>query len=233
MIARFESQQPQNRLWARGRSSASITTTPAAKAAGPSGRWLLRGMTVLFLIWLIYHRLLAPDWLQASPAGLQELLWLSEGAGALTLLFVWLVLAWRQKTAVNTPIATHSAVVALGAAELVALSPREFEEYVAALFRQKGYQVTLRGRKGDHGVDLELMQHNGRRAIVQCKRYRSAIGPDVVRELYGTLMHERATHAFLVTTAEISESARQWAQGKPLTLIDGRSLCQIAAALTS
>jgi restriction system protein len=66
---------------------------------------------------------------------------------------------------------------------------------------------------------------------VQCKRYRNAIGPDIVRELFGTMIHERVHHAFLVTTASISDSAREWAAHKPMTLIDGPTLVQIAAAL--
>ena len=80
---------------------------------------------------------------------------------------------------------------------------------------------------------LELRRRDGKKAIVQCKRYTNTVGPDVVRELYGTLMHERAAHAFLVTSAVISDSAREWARRKPMTLIDGATLVQIAAALYS
>ena len=57
------------------------------------------------------------------------------------------------------------------------------------------------------------------------------IDPKIVRELYGTLVHERAAHAFLVTTAVISDAAREWASNKPMTLIDGKTLAQIAAVL--
>ena len=70
-------------------------------------------------------------------------------------------------------------------------------------------------------------------AIVQCKRYQNTVGAELVRELYGTLMHEKALHAFLITTADISSAAREWAQGKPITLIDGATLMAIAAALES
>jgi restriction endonuclease Mrr len=45
------------------------------------------------------------------------------------------------------------------------------------------------------------------------------------------MMHEGVAHAFLVTTADISEASRQWAAGKPITLIDGQALAQIVAAL--
>jgi restriction system protein len=121
---------------------------------------------------------------------------------------------------------------AAGRSGLYDLSPRQFERYVAAIFRRKGYQVRLTGGSGDHGVDLELHDlRSSRRAIVQCKRYQNTVGEELVRELYGTLLHELAYHAFLVTTADISDAAREWAQGKPITLIDGAALVEIDAAL--
>jgi restriction system protein len=89
----------------------------------------------------------------------------------------------------------------------------------------------VRGRSGDHGVDLELTAPDRRHAIVQCKRYRDTVGEEIVRSLFGTMLHETAYHAFLVTTADISEAARIWAAGKPLTLIDGPTLVQIATSL--
>ena len=84
--------------------------------------------------------------------------------------------------------------------------------------------MEVRGRAGDLGVDLALTRRDGRRAIVQCKRYRHAIGPEIVRELFGTMVHELAAHGFLVTTATISDAARSWAADKPITLIDGATL---------
>jgi restriction endonuclease Mrr len=52
-----------------------------------------------------------------------------------------------------------------------------------------------------------------------------------VRELLGTMIHEQVHHAFLVTTADISPAAREWAQTKPMTLIDGQTLVALAEAL--
>ena len=69
------------------------------------------------------------------------------------------------------------------------------------------------------------------RAIVQCKRYRDTVGEEIVRGLFGTLLHETAHHAFLVTTADISSAAAKWAAGKPMTLIDGPTLVDIAQAI--
>lgn len=229
MIARLESHAKQRPLWLQAQSEAKKPAVGGIHTH-KNERWLLSGITAVFLLWLSYHRLIQPAWLQEMPGALQELMGLSEIAGVLTLGLVWFVVKWRRlgETAVDFSPPTNSAQQF---SRLYELTPREFEEYVAQLFREKGYRVQLRGRSGDRGVDLELIHSNGRRAIVQCKRYRSTVGPDIIRELYGTLIHERVAHAFLVTTADISVSARQWAEDKPLTLIDGQTLAHIASAI--
>ncbi|MCL4265673.1 MAG: DUF2034 domain-containing protein [Anaerolineae bacterium] len=189
------------------------------------GRTLIALLTAVYLLWLFVRIVSQPAWLAQLPPPLLELLRLAEIAGFVTLALMWGLL-WRQGRQELV-----SAVPPLDLEQLYALQPYEFEQYVAELFRQKGYRVKLHGRRGDNGVDLRLTQANGKEAIVQCKRYRKSVGPDIVRELYGTLIHERAAHAFLVTTADISDAARAWAQGKPMTLIDGRSLAYLAATM--
>ena len=188
-----------------------------------SGWRLLGGLTVAFLVWMTYRVLFRP----AFPIGLAEYVTLLELATGFTLVFIWTAVWWQQ----HNQAAYTLPQLALN--ELYELSPQEFEQYVARLFRHKGYRVKLRGRSGDQGVDLELVKRGGKRAIVQCKRYQRTISPDVVRDLYGTMMHERVAHAFLVTTADISDASRQWAVGKPITLIDGKTLAQIVAELDS
>lgn len=187
-------------------------------------------LTVGWLGWLVYRWLADPGWLAQLPDLLIELVLLAETAGGFTLAFLWGGLGyhyWRRTRQWGT------ALPPMTREELYALSPKAFERYVAGLFRQKGYRVVVRGRSGDLGVDLELTDGGGRRAIVQCKRYRDTVGAEVVRELYGTLIHEQVAHAFLVTTADVSEAAREWAQGKPMTLVDGLLLVEIADALRS
>ncbi len=201
----------------------------AVKVDGPSslsavsGWRLLGGLTVAFLVWMTYRVLFRP----AFPIGLAEYVTLLELATGFTLVIIWTAVWWHQHNR------TDYTVPQLALIELYELSPQEFEQYVARLFRHKGYRVKLRGRSGDQGVDLELIKRGGKRAVVQCKRYQRTISPDVVRDLYGTMMHERVAHAFLVTTADISDASRHWALGKPITLIDGKTLAQIVAELDS
>ncbi|MCB8965960.1 MAG: restriction endonuclease [Ardenticatenaceae bacterium] len=218
MLARFH--------WLQQFNQPVVQLRRASAQAAFAGRRLLAGLTAVFGLWVTYRAMWQPAWIARLPGTFTELLSLSEVAGAVTLVCLWIVVAWqyRRRDVVTIP--------AVDVDTLYALSPYDFEIFVAQLFRKKGYRVTHRGRSGDMGVDLEIAQASGRRAIVQCKRYRSTIGPEIVRELYGTLIHEEAVHAFLVTTADISESAREWAQGKPITLIDGTALGQITAVLS-
>ena len=190
-----------------------------------NSRWIIGLLTAVYLLWLLVRIVSQPDWLSHLPSLLSEFLQLVEIGWLATLLVLWGLVWWRQWQEDTQPLP------ALKLEELYNLHPADFERYVARLFRQKGYKASVRGRSGDLGVDLVVTQKGGKRAIVQCKRYRNTIGPDVVRELYGTLIHEGVSHAFLVTTADISDSARAWAQGKPMTLIDGQTLVAISRTL--
>jgi restriction system protein len=181
--------------------------------------------SVALILWLVYHHLIQPAWLQQIPSFLGELLTLLEYAAVITAVVIAAVIAIRAVR--QSRLAAGNVTTDM----LYALSPSAFERYVAELFRQRGYKVRVRGRSGDHGVDLELTRGDNRRAIVQCKRYRNPIGPDIVRELFGTMIHEGAHHAFLVTTADVSPAAREWAADKPMTLIDGSALVEVANSL--
>mgnify|MGYP001443781586 CR=1 FL=1 len=223
MIARFD--------WQISPRSAAHRPAAQPKLSHQMTGLLLGGLTAVFLLWLLLHYAIWSDWFALWPRPLEDTLRLLEASGIVTLTLLWLVWGWQLVSKrPSLPPAITPAVPTVE--ELYALSPAQFEAYVAQLFRRKGYKVKLRGRSGDRGVDLELIRPGGKRAIVQCKRYQHTVGPDIVRELYGTLIHEKVAHAFLVTTAEISDSAREWALGKPMTLVDGALLVEVAGALS-
>ena len=187
--------------------------------------WLLSILSVLFVGWVLWRYGVAAQAILRTPSWFVDLLGLLTGASLLTLVVLWCVVIWQHGR-----LRESNDFRGLSIDELYALSPRAFEHYVAELFERRGYKVEVRGRAGDLGVDLMLTRNDGRLAIVQCKRYRHPIGPEIVRELFGTMLHERAAHGFLVTTAEISEGARSWAADKPITLIDGTTLAQLGYA---
>lgn len=103
------------------------------------------------------------------------------------------------------------------------LEPAEFEQFTAWLYTQEGYDSAVMGMTGDQGVDV-MLQKDGRKIIVQCKRYEGNVGQPTVRDLYGAMFHFQAQEAHLVTSGTISRQAEEWAVGKPIKLVDGNDL---------
>jgi len=111
--------------------------------------------------------------------------------------------------------------------DLLELSPAEFEEMVAEVYRAKGHRARRTGTVGDHGVDVVVEAKNGEKWVVQCKRWRGTVGERVVREFYGTMMHEKADKGAIITTGFFTPQAREWARGKPIFLYDGEEFLRI------
>jgi restriction system protein len=185
-------------------------------------RNLLLSWVVLFAIWLVTlfaagptPTLLPEPWNTVLFFGLPVLLL----AGELTRLkglFARLHAhaAWQRAAAIR---------------DLKRMDPYDFEILIGETYRAYGFRVRHVGQSGDHGVDVEMRGSNGDTWVVQCKRYRDSVGESVVRDLYGTLISEGADRAALVTTAEITQPAREWARGKPIDLVDGPALLRLIA----
>jgi len=115
-----------------------------------------------------------------------------------------------------------------GAGDLQALRALrwpDFEIAVGELVRRQGYLVKERGGfRADGGVDLIAEGRKGRIAI-QCKQWKAwRVREAQVRELYGTVKGGGFSAGWLVTCGVFTDSARSWAEGKELRLIDGREL---------
>ncbi|WP_380284463.1 restriction endonuclease [Kitasatospora purpeofusca] len=111
---------------------------------------------------------------------------------------------------------------------LLEMDPIEFERLIARLMESMGMRVELTARSKDGGVDvrgIDTDPFRGGNVIVQVKRYRDTVTPSAVRDLFGTLQHDReATKAVLVTTSKFGPSSHQFVSGKPITLINGSEL---------
>jgi restriction system protein len=112
---------------------------------------------------------------------------------------------------------------------ICSLSPSQFEAYVGLLFERAGYRVRRTGARGDRGIDL-VVNRNGQRGVVQCKRYEDNIGPGTVRELIGAMTNAGVDHGFLVTTSGFTTGAEREARQAPyrVGLVDGERLVRWA-----
>ena len=119
-----------------------------------------------------------------------------------------------------------------GIASIRALSWREFEELVAEAFRREGYRVVENMKAGaDGGVDIRLRRDGGL-VLVQCKHWNSnRVGVSVVREMCGVMMDQRAAGVVIVCSGGFTRDAWGFAKGKPVRLVDGRSLLRMIAGV--
>ncbi len=111
--------------------------------------------------------------------------------------------------------------------ELDDLPPGEFEEMTAELFRALGYKAHRTKMIGDHGVDVVVKAKDGRKMVVQCKRWRGPVGEPVVRDFYGAMQHEKAAKGTIFATNGFTDKAMEWAKGKPLLLYDGKKFLEL------
>ena len=112
------------------------------------------------------------------------------------------------------------------------MSWQEFELLVGEAFKRKGFEVKENGGGGaDGGIDL-ILNKNGKKSIVQCKRWKTfSIGVPLIRELYGVMTAERANDCIFVSSGNYTAEARLFAEGKPIWLIDGSELLDLVSSV--
>jgi restriction system protein len=110
---------------------------------------------------------------------------------------------------------------------LMELSPTEFESLITNLFEKMGLETRQTQASRDGGVDCVAYDNRpifGGKVIIQAKRYKNTVGVSAVRDLFGTLQNEGASKGILVTTSGYGKAAFDFANGKPLELLEGSHL---------
>lgn len=115
---------------------------------------------------------------------------------------------------------------------LMNLTPNEFEGLIANLFERMGLEMRQTRPSRDGGVDCVAYDPRpifGGKVVIQAKRYKNTVGVAAVRDLFGTVHNEGASKGILVTTSGYGQSSFEFAQGKPMELLDGSNLLYLLA----
>jgi RecJ-like exonuclease len=96
------------------------------------------------------------------------------------------------------------------------IEPREFEEFVADLFKQQGFKVEVTQKTRDGGKDIIAIRSDlniNVKYIIECKKYSQTnkVGVELVRQLYGVQQAESANKSVLVTTSSFTKGAIDFA----------------------
>ncbi|MFD6864714.1 restriction endonuclease [Streptomyces diastaticus] len=118
--------------------------------------------------------------------------------------------------------------VDLAALDYEALDADGFEEAVAALCRRDGCpDAETVGGAGDLGADVLATAPDGRRVVIQCKRYGpdNKVGSQDLQRFGGTCWSVHGAQlAVLVTTSEFTAPAQEYADSCGIRCVDGAGL---------
>jgi HJR/Mrr/RecB family endonuclease len=103
------------------------------------------------------------------------------------------------------------------------MSPRQFEDYVAKIFKHMGYEVHVIGGSGDQGVDV-IAEKGSTRWAIQVKKYRGLVSNSAVQQVVAGKIHHRCNRCMLVTNSRFTRAAFDLAKSTKCILIDGKRL---------
>jgi restriction system protein len=117
-----------------------------------------------------------------------------------------------------------------GIQEIDRMPGPEFERYLGTMFRRLGYRVDLVGSaRGDFGCDL-LLRKDGRRIVVQAKRWQKNVGVKAVQEAVAAKAMYDCTDAAVATNSYFTEQARKLARANKVRLYDREELIRTLLA---
>ncbi|AZS15347.1 restriction endonuclease [Paenibacillus lutimineralis] len=117
-----------------------------------------------------------------------------------------------------------------GIADIDKMEGVQFEQYLGHLFRAQGYKAEVTKATGDYGADL-LIQKNGKKTVVQAKRYSKNVGIKAVQEAQAAIAHYGASEAWVVTNSDFTTAAYDLAKSNRVRLINREALVEMILSM--
>lgn len=117
-----------------------------------------------------------------------------------------------------------------GIADIDKMDGVQFEKYLGYLFQAQGYKTQVTKAAGDYGADL-LLQMDGKKIVVQAKRYSKNVGIKAVQEAQAAIAHYGASEAWVVTNSDYTAAAYDLAKSNRVRLINREALIEMILAV--
>lgn len=119
-----------------------------------------------------------------------------------------------------------------GISDIDKMSGREFEHYLGQLLKAHGYSVNVTKAAGDFGADL-IISKDGRKTVVQAKRYSKNVGIKAVQEAQASIAHYGASEAWVISNSGYTEAAISLARSNNVKLIDREQLIEMSLKMNA
>jgi restriction system protein len=110
-------------------------------------------------------------------------------------------------------------------ADVDSMTGSQFENYVVGLLRYRGCQAKHTGGSGDQGCDI-LVEWQGTRYALQCKRYAKDLSRDAVKDAVGARLYHNTDAAMVVTNRYFTKKAIEYAERTGCWLVDRNLLAK-------
>jgi restriction system protein len=113
-----------------------------------------------------------------------------------------------------------------GITDIDKMDGRQFEHYLGVLFKNQGYSVKVTRASGDYGADL-IIAKDGKKIVVQAKRYSKNVGLKAVQEAQASIAHYGASEAWVVSNSEYTYEATELARSNKVKLFSRDDLVEM------
>jgi restriction system protein len=114
---------------------------------------------------------------------------------------------------------------------LAALREMPWENFgliISEAYRRHGYTV----EESDSTAFDFTLRKNGQVTLAQCRRWKvNQVGIGPVQELYEAMLRIDAFNCVCIAAGEFSAKAREFAAGKPITLLSGAELAELVGVI--
>jgi len=115
---------------------------------------------------------------------------------------------------------------------LLSVHPKDFESFVAKLFKDMGFEVAPTPYSNDGGYDAVVLQ-NGKKYLVECKKYKKnkIVPVKELRAFYGVMVAQEADGGYFVTTGQFSSQGMRQFSNRQITFSNLTRLIQMIHGL--
>ncbi len=120
---------------------------------------------------------------------------------------------------------------AITAAQVDRMSGEDFEQFLGALLRSRGFSVAFTRRSGDFGADI-VASKDGARYSIQAKRRRRSIDRSAIADAVGAMALYHCSKSMVITSSYFTNQAKQFAKANNCQLVDRDQLADWISAFS-